>query len=48
MNKESKIIEMYNQGISYTEIQKELKVCYNTIRKVLTQNGLTTKRSKLS
>ena len=48
MNKENEIIKMYNQGISYKEIQKELKVCYNTIRKVLAQNGLTTKRSKLS
>ena len=48
MNKETRIIDMYNKGISYIEIQKELKICYNTIRKVLKQNGLPTRRSKLS
>lgn len=48
MNKETRIIEMYNKGISYIEIQKELKICYNTICKVLKQNGLPTRRSKLS
>lgn len=48
MDKTEKIIDMYNKGISYTQIQKELKIGYNKLVRILKENNLSTKRNKLS
>lgn len=41
---ENKIIEMYKDNKSYTEIQKELKIGHKRIIKLLNDNNLPTQR----
>lgn len=48
IDKEKKILELYNHGKLTTEIMEETGCCYRTIRKILKKNGLitTTNRDK--
>lgn len=48
MNIDNEILKMYYNNIPYNVIQKTLKVGYKTIIKVLNNNNLPTKRSRIT